>query len=110
MALDVDGMRMCRLMFAAVMAIALAALPIEAAAAMSHAHKAQMSLTATGDDCPCCHPAQPLKNCPLKCCHLQAIPVDDQVIAVPLAAPDVSASTNFGAAVSIRPDPPPPRS
>jgi hypothetical protein len=102
-------MRVCRLMFAAVLVIALAALPIASAMAMTHAGKTQASMSAAVDDCPCCGPAQPVEKCPLKCCHVQAVAVEGALIIGPMSALDTDASERPGTAVSIRPDPPPPR-
>src|SRR5262249_11359536 len=102
-------MRMCRLMFAAVLAVALAALPLAPALAMTHAEKAHMSVSAAGGKCPCCSPAQTQENCSHKCCHVQAIAVDNAFIIAPLAATDVSTSITLWTAFSIRPDRPPPR-
>ena len=108
-ALDVNAMRVCRLMFAAVLAFALAALPVAAAVAMTHAEKAHSSVSAMGHKCPCCSPTQPPKSCPHKCCHVQAIAVDDVLIVAPLSTTDVSTSVTLWTALFIRPDPPPPR-
>jgi hypothetical protein len=102
-------MRICRLMFAAVLAIALAALPVASAMAMTHAGKTQASISAAADDCPCCGPAQAVEKCPLKCCHVQAVAVDGALIIAPVAVLDAGSSERPGTAVSIRPDPPPPR-
>jgi hypothetical protein len=102
-------MRACRLIFAVVLAIALAALPVAAAMAMTHAGKAHASMSAAGDDCLCCNPTQPPEKCSDKCCHVQAIAVDGVLILPPVAVVDARASARPGTAISTRPDPPPPR-
>lgn len=102
-------MRVCRLMLIAVMAITLAALPM-AAVEMTHAENAQASMSAAGDECPCCNPAQPPEKCPLTCCHVQAIAVDGALIVPSLAIFYAGTGARRGTAISIQPDPPPPRS
>lgn len=101
-------MRVLRPIRSLLLAVGLAVLPVSAAMAMTHAVKAEISMGSPGEDCPCCNPAK-TDACPLKCCHLQALTVEG-------FAPFNAAPADFGAhkahlgiAVSLRPDPPPPR-
>jgi hypothetical protein len=92
-----------------VLATSLVILPLSASLAMKHAAEADASMMASGDECPCCKPAK-LDTCLLMCCHVQAPTVEGFVPW--LAAPpefDVQ-NTRLAIAVSLRPDPPPPRS
>ena len=101
-------MRIVRLIWVLVLAAGLAGLPVAAALAMTHAAEAGMSASAAGDECPCCTPAKP-DTCPLKCCHVQALTVDGLPIAGPMSERFVEHEANTGIAVTLRPDPPPPR-
>jgi hypothetical protein len=102
-------MRICRLFFAVLLAMGLATLPISAAVAMTYAAKAEMGMSSSADDCPCCKPAQ-LGTCLLKCCHIQAISADSPAAVHPLPPLFPEAAVELGTAVSFAPDPPPPRS
>jgi hypothetical protein len=102
-------MCIARLIWAFVLAVSLAGLPVVAAMATAHAAQAGMSASASGDDCPCCKPDKP-DTCPLKCCHLQALAVEGLVFAKPMSERLVAHEANAGIAVTLRPDPPPPRS
>lgn len=106
---NVELMRFLRLMSALVLAVALAILPVSAATAMTHAAKAEMSMSSSGDDCPCCD-VNAADACSLKCCQLQALTIDalDLLKAEPEDFDPLP--RDLAIAVSLQPDPPPPRS
>jgi hypothetical protein len=104
-------MRIVRSIFAALLGLSLIVVPM-AAVAMSHASKAEMSMNASGDDCPCCNAAHkcPSDTCMLKCYMGPALFVGRMASIRPL--PQVFAP--MGAAqlspFAARPELPPPRS
>jgi hypothetical protein len=102
-------MRFCRLILAGLLAASVALLPVSAAMAMTHAAKAEMSMSASGDDCPCCKSAQ-ADACPFTLCSLQAISVDGPAMLMPTPACFAERGPQILAGVSLRPTPPPPRS
>lgn len=101
-------MRILRLIWAVILAASLAILPVSAAMAMTHGAKAEMSMSSPGDDCPCCNPSK-ANACSLKCCHLQALTVEGFAPFKASAADFDAHENDLGVAVSLRPEPPPPR-
>lgn len=105
-------MRIIRSIVAALLALSLIVVPIAGATAMPHASKAEMSMSASGDDCPCCNAAHkcPSDTCILKCYMGPALFVARMASMRPL--PQVFAP--MGAAqlspFAPRPELPPPRS
>jgi len=101
-------MRSFRLICALVLAVGLAILPVSAAFAMSQA-QTHAGMSDTGDDCPCCKPAQQ-DGCLLKCCHVQALIVDGFATTRPGPISFLATGADRFMAFAPRPDPPPPRS
>jgi hypothetical protein len=89
--------------------VSLAVLPLSAAVAMGHGAKAEMAMSATGDDCPCCQPAVS-DACPLVCCHVTALAASGWMIARPRVGSPLDAEAGAFVANIVRPEPPPPRS
>ncbi len=101
-------MRICRLTLALLLAASLAILPLSSAVAMAHAANADVTMSASGDDCPCCKSTHPAM-CPLECCQLQALSVEGWDMAEPDARGFVEGGAQAIAPLLLRPDPPPPR-
>lgn len=62
-------MRIVRSILAALLALSLVVVPMAAASAMPDTSKAEMTMSASSDDCPCCNAAHkcPSDTCILKC-------------------------------------------
>jgi hypothetical protein len=102
-------MRIVRLIAALAMAASLAVLPVTAAAAMVHTAKAEMAVSGSGDDCPCCDRTAS-DGRPLVCCHLSALSVEGWAMHKPAPEHLVADAASALVAFVKRPDPPPPRS
>lgn len=113
---DHDGtvcsMRIHRLVIAVLLALSFTVLPVAAGMARMHAASSEMSMGASGDDCPCCDAAHrcPADICMLKCFNVSAVGLDVSPFVAPLPAPFAAATMTTLVAFSARPDPPPPRS
>ena len=105
-------MRTYRLVIAVLLALGFTVLPVAAGMAKVHAASSEMSMGASGDDCPCCNAAHkcPADTCMLKCFNVTAIALEASPVLAPLPAPFTPPSVTTMAAFSARPDPPPPRS
>jgi hypothetical protein len=104
-------MRAVRLAIAALLAMALAVLPISAGLAKPAAAQTEMSMGAPDDGCPCCDTANDHAGdiCHLKCCSATAIPVEGQPPARPGSAVKIHMMAARLSPFSVPPDPPPPR-
>jgi hypothetical protein len=102
-------MRAARFVLTLFVAGNLALLPISAAISMSHASKAEMSMSAAPDGDPGCPPPE-RDGCPLACCHtgLPAFAAPD--MAPPAAGFAAALPPGLVPGAEPRPDPPPPRS
>lgn len=104
-------MRSVRLIIAVLLAASLAILPMSAAMAMTHAAKAEMSMGASGDNCPCCNAA---RKCATDTCQFKCFSAPAILEGAPLAQPRPELFIAIGEATLspflARPDPPPPRS
>lgn len=98
-----------RLVCAVVLAASLAILPVSASFVMTNVAKTEHGVMSPSDDCPCCKAAN-VNSCVLKCCHVQALAIDELVLGEPEPAGFDFWSGAPLRAVSFRPDPPPPRS
>lgn len=99
-----------RLVLAALIALALAVLPVSAGLAMPHGTMHETGMNAP-DDCPCCGktPDPAAHVCHVKCCGAVAILAAQQPLAGPRAeAADEMPATALSPFMS-RPEPPPPR-
>jgi hypothetical protein len=105
-------MRTYRLVIAVLLAVSFAALPVAAGMARVHAASSEMSMGASGDDCPCCDAAHrcPADTCMLKCFNVSVIAIEGAPFVAPVPAPFAAAILPTLVAFSARPDPPPPRS
>lgn len=105
-------MRIVRIIVAVLLAASLAIPPITTAMAMTSAAKAEMSMVTSGSDCPCCNAAKKCAAdlCQFKCFHTLAISVEGLPLAEPLPEPLVAVYAASFSPVTLRPDPPPPRS
>jgi hypothetical protein len=105
-------MRTYRFVIAVLLALSFTILPVAAGMARMHAASSEMSMGASGDDCPCCDAAHrcPVDTCMLKCFNVSAIAIDGSPFVAPLPAPFAPAAMTPLVAFSARPDPPPPRS
>lgn len=105
-------MRGFRLVIAVMLAASLAILPASAAMAVSHAAKAEMSMTAAGSDCPCCDAAHKCSpdTCMISCHGVSAISAVGPDLIQPLPELFVDMGPADLSPFSARPDPPPPRS
>jgi hypothetical protein len=105
-------MRIYRLVIAALLALSLTVLPVAAGMARMHAAPSEMSMGASGHDCPCCDTAHrcPADICMLKCFNVPAIGLDVSPVVAPLPAPFAAIGVATLVAFLSRPDPPPPRS
>jgi hypothetical protein len=101
-------MRLVRHLMTLLLVAGLAVLPLSATAAMAHAAKAEMAMTASGGDCPCCHDGA-TKASSVACCHVSALLVETVVMPAPPAYSFASSEQRVPAAAVVRPDPPPPR-
>jgi hypothetical protein len=105
-------MRAVRLAIAALIAVALAVLPMSAGLAQPPAGKAEMRMTAPNDAHPGCdatygHAAD---LCNLKCCGVIAILVEGQVLPKTRPRPRMDKVAAPLEPFTQPPDPPPPRS
>ena len=105
-------MRIVRSIFAALLALSLIVVPIAAATAMTHASKAEMTLGAAGDDCPCCNVAHkcPSDTCVQNCYMGPALFVARILPLQPLRPILTPARTGQLSPFGSRPELPPPRS
>ncbi len=105
-------MRTIRLVIAALFAVNLAIVPVSAAMAMFHGAKAQMSMSSSMDDCPCCNAAKKCATdlCQFKCFNTPAISVHGVPLVRPLPEPLVAGATTAWSPFTLGPEPPPPRS
>jgi hypothetical protein len=105
-------MCLIRLLIAVLLATSLAILPVSAGMAMAHAAKAEMAMSASDGDCPCCNAAHKCApdTCMLKCFSVSAIALDARPAVHPVPAPFPELGVTTLVAFSPRPDPPPPRS
>jgi len=108
-------MRTIRLMIVALFAVNLAIVPISAAmamSAMSHGAKTEMSMSSSMHDCPCCNAAKKCATdlCQFKCFGTPAISVRGLSLVEPLPETLIAGATAAWSPVTLRPDPPPPRS
>jgi hypothetical protein len=105
-------MRAIRLAIAALIATALAVIPVYAAFASSTAVKAEMSMSTADDACSCCDAQHDSSadTCTLKCCGAAALLVDAQALIGPRSAPAADTVAAVLAPFLPPPDPPPPRS
>lgn len=101
-------MRIFRSILITLIAASVALLPVSAATAMAHATMADMSMSAPDGECASCK-AIASDLCSLKCCGVQMLSVEGLVLAEPMPERFVRQDTARVAAVSPRPDPPPPR-
>jgi hypothetical protein len=108
-------MRAIRFAIAALIAVALAVLPVSVPFAMQPGGKADAGMTATTASdatCPCCDATHdPAKGiCTLKCCSIAVTPVEPH-LPVPLGSRlDGDMLAAWFAPFTLPPDPPPPRS
>jgi hypothetical protein len=105
-------MRIVRLAIAALIAVALAALPVSAGFAQQPAGKAEAPVAApdpahSGCDATHGHAAD---LCNLKCCSTSAILVEAQMLPKPRPRPRMDVAAAPFAPFALPPDPPPPRS
>lgn len=105
-------MRIARSIFAALLAVSLAVVPMVAATAMPHASKAEMTMSAPGDDCPCCNAAHkcPSDTCVFKCYMGPALFVARMELMQPLPQVFAPMSAAQLSPFAARPELPPPRS
>jgi hypothetical protein len=105
-------MRIHRLVIAVLLALSFTVLPVAAAMARMHAASSEMSMGASGGDCPCCDAAHrcPADMCMLKCFSVSAVVLEGSPLIAPQPALFAVAAMRPWVAFSARPDPPPPRS
>ena len=105
-------MRAIRLIVVVLLAASLGILPVSAGIAMTHAAKAEMSMSASGTDCPCCNAAKKCvtDHCQFKCFNTPAISVDGFPLAQPVPEPLAPVCVAALSPFSRQLDPPPPRS
>jgi hypothetical protein len=105
-------MRAIRLAIAALIATALAVVPVSAGFANLTAAKAEMRMSPADDACPCCDTRHDPSSdtCTLKCYSATAVLVDGPVLLGARPAVGVDAVAVVLAPFSPPPDPPPPRS
>src|SRR5581483_5131523 len=83
----VAAMRIVRSILAALLTLSLVVVPVAASASVAtHATKAEMSMSAPGDDCPCCNADHkcPSDICAFKCATGPALFVARVVTQQPL--------------------------
>lgn len=104
-------MPIVRFIFAALLALSLIVVPM-AATAMPHVSKAEMSMSASGDDCPCCNAAHKCSSdtCMLKCYMGPALFVARMASMQPLPQVFAPMSAAQLSPFAARPELPPPRS
>ena len=105
-------MRTVRLIIAALLAMSLAILPVSAGMAAMQAADTKMSMSASGDSCPCCDTANKCASdiCMVKCFNAAALLVDVQPLAESLLKRFVGTGLTAMSPFAPQPDPPPPRS
>ncbi len=105
-------MRAIRLAIAALVATALAVVPVSGSFAQPTAAKAEMSMSPADDACSCCNAQHDASAdvCTLKCCGAVAILVDWPALIGPRSAPAVDTVAAVLVPFSPAPDPPPLRS
>jgi hypothetical protein len=104
-------MRAIRLAIAALIATALAVVPVAASFANPMAAKAETSMCPADDGCSCCDAQHDTSadTCTLKCCGAAAILIDGQALPRQRSAPALDTVAAVLAPFPPAPDPPPPR-
>lgn len=104
-------MRAVRFAISALLAMALAVLPVSAGLAKPAAAQAEMSMGAPDDNCPCCDTTndRAADVCHLKCCNAAAVLVEGQPLMPPTPGTDGNTVSGALSPFSRPPDPPPPR-
>jgi hypothetical protein len=107
----VRSMRAVRFAIVALIAMALAVLPVTASIAKVGAAQAGMSMGAPDDNCPCCDTSndRAADTCHLKCCHAAAVLVEAQPLTPPTPGAGTAIAEGALSPFSQPPDPPPPR-
>lgn len=105
-------MHKSRLIIALLTAISLTVLPMSTGTGMTHAAMAGMSMSASGEKCPCCNPANRCSpdDCVLVCYSAPAISTMGLAFAKLFPEHLVALSPAKPSSFSRQPDPPPPRS
>lgn len=105
-------MRTLRLILAVLLMASLTISPVAAGMGATHAAKTEMSIGASGGDCPCCNAAKKCATdtCMFTCYSVPVLSVEGLPLIEPLPKAFVAVGLATFSPFSPRPDPPPPRS